>query len=375
MGQAKAKRFATLLAVALVALASLPAASSSSAAPPRRGGTEGAHPDTIQESTGNQITSFYFGESGQITPVPPVNESHGQELDALGVSFPRFLVSNVGSWQVTLSEEGMIVESLDGLSIWASSTQGAQNVRFTIQVQINGNGAGTLRTETKATLGSNPEEFRIDAGGSQMNRLDFPKGSQLTFNLQYSASSSPLPAGPSGSSTFHYYGTLYRSRVDFVTDPFNLTLSEVQIEPDRVNVTEIFKEAFGVDPEKVVLSLTFTGPTSSDDRHVKLVNKLIDPINGTTLIWNWFFARQGGVSSGQYTIALSGAYVGAESNYTNVTTVEMKIPKVKEASGGFLPGLGALEVGAGLAVAAAVATVGRAGLFAGRKQGRSPPNL
>ncbi len=357
MGYAKATGIAAVLAVALVAAAALPALTSAAALPPRRGGSDGASPSIIMESTGNYVTSFYFGRSAQITPVPPFNETRGQEVDALGVSFPRFLVSNVGTWSVTLSEQGMLIDSLEGLSIWASSTQGAQNVRFIIQVEINGNGAGTLRTETKPTLGPSPEEFRIDAGGSQMSRLDFPKGTQLSFNLQYSASSSPLPAGPSGSSTFHYYGDLYRSRVDFVTNPFNLTLSDLKVQSDHINVTEIVKEAFGVDPSLRVLSLTFNGPTNSVDHHVRIVNTVIDPINGTTFIWNWFFERQGGVSSGQYTIALSGGYVGAESNYSNVSTMELKFPKAKETGGGFLPGLGPLEVAAGLMVGAAAAAV------------------
>lgn len=358
MGYARATRLAAVLAVALVAGAALPLPSSAAAPPLRPAGGDGKGPSIIMESTGNYLTSFYFGPSAQITPVPPFNETHGQEVDALGVSFPRFLVSNVGTWTVTLSEEGMVVESLEGLSIWASSTQGAQNVRFIIQVEINGNGAGTLRTETKPTLGSSPEEFRIDAGGSQMSRLDFPKGTQLSFNLQYSAGSSPLPAGPSGSSTFHYYGDLYRSRVDFITNPFNLTLSDVKLQSDRINVTEIVKEAFGVDPALRVLSLTFNGPTNSVDHHVQIVNTVIDPINGTTFIWNWFFERQGGVSSGQYTIALAGGYVGAEANYSNVTTMELKFPKPKDTGGGFLPGLGAVEVAAGVMVAAAAAAFG-----------------
>lgn len=354
MANSRWTRVGALLAAALVALTLLPSPSGAASAPPSPGEEAGASPNIIMESTGNHITSFYFGKSDQITPVPPFNET-AQQVDALGVSLPRFLVSNVGTWKVTLTEEGMVVESLDGLSIWASSTQGAQNVRFTINVQINGNGAGTLRTETKPTLGPSPEEFRIDAGGSQMNRLDFPKGTQLTFNLQYSASSSPLPAGPSGSSTFHYYGDLYRSRVDFVTNPFNLTLADVKVQSDRINVTEIVKEAFGVDEGLRVLSLTFTGPTSSEEHHVHIVSTVIDPINGTTYIWNWFFGRQGGVSSGQYTIAISGSYVGAESNYTNVTTLELKLPKAKETGGGFLPGFSSSAAFSGLLVAASVA--------------------
>ena len=358
MGGRSASRIAALLAVALVGAAAFPPPGSAAASPPQGGDAEAGGPNIIMESTGNRVTSFYFGKSAQITPVPPFNESQGQQIDALGVSFPRFLVSNVGTWSVTLSEEGMVVEALEGLSIWASSTQGAQNARFIIQVEVNGNGAGTLRTETKPTLGPSPEEFRIDAGGSQMSRLDFPKGSQLSFQLQYSASSAPLPAGPSGSSTFHYYGDLYRSRVDFVTNPFNLTLTDLKVQSDHINVTEIVKEAFGVDPALRVLSLTFNGPTNSVDHHVKIVNTLIDPINGTTIVWNWDFAQQGGVSSGQYTVAISGGYAGAESNYSNVTTVELKFPKGPDTGGRFLPGLSALGVAAGLLVAAGAAAFG-----------------
>jgi len=237
-------------------------------------------------------------------------------------------------------------------------TKGRALEELGIRIEVNGNGAGTLRTETKPTLGPSPEEFRIDAGGSQMSRLDFPKGSQLSFQLQYSASSAPLPAGPSGSSTFHYYGDLYRSRVDFVTNPFNLTLTDLKVQSDHINVTEIVKEAFGVDPALRVLSLTFNGPTNSVDHHVKIVNTLIDPINGTTIVWNWDFAQQGGVSSGLYTVAISGGYAGAESNYSNVTTVELKFPKGQDTGGRFLPGLSALGVAAGLLVAAGAAAFG-----------------
>jgi hypothetical protein len=319
------------------------------AAPPKA-------PTPPRDGTSGQVTSFYFGKSYLITPVPPFNESHGQTADALGVSVPRALVSNVGTWQVTLTEQGMTVESLDGLSIWASSDQGAQNVRFTINVNINGNSAGQLNTETKPTLSSSPEEFRIDAGNSRMTLLDFPQGSQLSFQLQYRASSSPLPIGPSGDSTFHFYGDLYRSRVDFVTNPFNLTLADIKLDKERgnVNVTEIVKEAFAVDPGLTTYFVSFTGPTNSLDRWVKQVDTRVDPINGTTLIWNWEFLQQGGVASGSYSVTLSAAYVGADANYTNVTVLpDIKFPASAEKAKGFLPGPGA----AGAVVAVAVAAI------------------
>ena len=337
---------AFLAILAVTAAAAMPppalAAPSGAPAPPRDG-------------TGGQVTSFYFGKSFLITPVPPFNESHGQSADAFGVSVPRALVSNVGTWQVTLTEEGMAVESLDGLSIWASSDQGAQNVRFTINVNINGNSAGQLNTETKPSLSSSPEEFRIDAGNSRMTLLDFPQGSQLSFQLQYRASSSPLPIGPSGDSTFHFYGDLYRSRVDFVTNPFNLTLADMKVESGDINVTEIVKEAFSVDPALKLYFVTFTGPTSSLDKWVKQVDTRVDPINGTTLIWNWEYAEQGGVASGAYVVTLSAAYLGGDSNYTNVTSADIKVPAFQAKGKGFLPGPGAVGAIAAVAIAAVAA--------------------
>jgi len=311
-------------------------------------------PNPPREGTGAQLTSFYFGKNFQITPVPPFNQTTGQMADANGVTFPRALLTNVGTWTVTLREEGMTVDSLDGLSIWASSDQNAQNVRFTINVEVNGNPAGQLNTETKGVL-STPTEFRIDPGSSNLGAVDFPKGSQISFNLQYRATSSPLPVGPSASSVFLYYSDVYRSRVDFVTNPFNLTLAEIKVESRTLNVTEIVKDAFGVDAAEKRFFVSFSGPTSSQDHHVRQVDTRVDPINGTTLIWNWDFASQGSVSSGAYAVTLSAQYLGAEANYSNVTSAELDFPPVAEGGGGFLPGIGLIgliAVGGGVAVAA-----------------------
>jgi hypothetical protein len=349
--------------VTLLSLVAVLAVTSAALCPPPALASPPSVPTPPREGTGGSITSFYFGKSFSITPVAPFNESRGQMADAFGVSVPRALVSNVGTWQVTLTEGGMIVDSLDGLSIWASSDQGAQNVRFTINVEINGNSAGTLNTETKPTLSSSPEEFRIDAGNSRMTALAFPQGSQLSFNLQYRASSSPLPIGPSADSTFLYYGDLYRSRVDFVTNPFNLTLADMKVDGPRINVTEIVKDAFSVDPEQKVYFISFSGPTSSLDRWVHKVDTRVDPLNGTTLVWNWDYGGQGAVTSGSYSVTLSAAYVGSDSNYTNVTSADIKFNSIAEKSKGFLPGPDAVG---------AVAAIGIATLAAGTVRSRRP---
>jgi hypothetical protein len=354
--------------VALLSVLAIVAVTSAAVIPPPAFAATPSAPAPPREGTTGQVTSFYFGKSFIITPVPPFNESHGQSADAFGVSVPRALVSNVGTWQVTLTEGGMTVESLDGLSIWASSDQGAQNVRFTINVNINGNSAGALNTETKPTLSSSPEEFRIDAGNSRMTLLDFPQGSQLSFQLQYRASSSPLPVGPSADSSFLYYGDLYRSRIDFVTNPFNVTLAELKPDGGRINVTEIVKEAFSVDPAQKVYFISFAGPTASLDRWIKLVDTRVDPINGTTLVWNWDYQAQGGVASGAYSVTLSAAYLGAESNYTNVTSLDIKFQQYSDKPKGFLPGPGALAAVAAIGIAAAAAGT----VPAGRTRKRRP---
>jgi hypothetical protein len=306
-----------------------------------------------RESVGGQVTSFYFGKSMLITPISPFNDTHGQTADAPGVSFPRTLITNVGTWTVTLSEEGMALDSLDGLSIWASSDQGAQNARFTVNVELNGNNVGTLNTETKS-LSASPEELRMDAGNSRMNQLAFPKGSQLGFNLQYRSTSSPLPVGPSKGSTFYYYSDLYRSRVDFVTNPFNLTLAGIKMENRAINLTEIVKDAFSVPNDNKFYTVTFNGPTNSQDAFVKQVETRVDPVNGTTLVWNWDFETQGTTTSGDYFVTLSARYDGAEVNYTNVSSASIEFPKSKKSAGGFLPGFEGL---AGVAAIASVATM------------------
>ncbi len=309
-------------------------------------------------STG-QITSFFFGKSMLITPISPFNETHGQTADAPGVSFPRTLITNVGTWAVTLSEEGMALDSLDGLSVWASSDQGAQNVRFTINVELNGNNIGQLNTETKS-LSASPEELHMDAGNSRMNQLAFPRGSQVAFNLQYRSTSSPLPVGPSKGSTFYYYSDLYRSRVDFVTNPFNLTLADIKMEGGAINLTEIVKDAFSVDVADKVYTVTFNGPTNSQDAFVKQVDTRVDPINGTTLVWHWNFDGQGTTTSGDYFVTLAARYVGSDVNYTNVSSAPLVFPKSKKAAAGFLPGFEGLAGVAAIAAAASLISVSRA---------------
>lgn len=315
-------------------------------------------PATIRESTGGQVTSFFFGKSNQITPISPFNETHAQTADAPGVSFPRTLITNVGTWAVTLSEEGMSVDSLEGISVWASSDQSAQNVRFTINVDLNGNNIGQLNTETKS-LSASPTEMHMDAGNSRMNQLIFPKGSQLAFNLQYRSTSSPLPVGPSKGSTFYYYGDLYRSRVDFVTNPFNLTLADLKMDRGTINLTEIVKDSFGVPSDDVFYTVTFNGPTNSQDPFIKHVDTRADPVNGTTLVWNWDFARQGTTTSGDYFVSLSARYEGNEVNYTNVSSASITFPKERNASGGFLPGFDAVEGVAAVAAAAIMVAIFR----------------
>jgi hypothetical protein len=280
----------------------------------------------------------------------------GQTVNAPGVTFPRALLSNVGSWTVTLAEEGMSIEAVDSLSLWASSDQGATNVHWRIQIGINGNLVGTLYTETKAALSSTPEEFLIDPGQTVFSPQVFEKGSQLGFFVQYLAGSNYGPVGPSSDSTFHFYHNLYRSRVDFVTNPFNLTLESVKLDRDRINATTIMKDAFGVDMAQKVYSLTFNGPTNSQPQFLKLVSTVVDPVNGTHLVWEWLFASQGGVSDGSYSVTVAAQYAGSEANYSNVSQLDIRFPSVRSGGKGFLPGPDAMSAAAALAVVA-VATL------------------
>jgi hypothetical protein len=78
--------------------------------------------------------------------------------------------------------------------------------------------------------------------------------------------------------------------------------------------------------------LLFSGPTSSQAHHIKVANTITDPINGTTLYWNWDYRAQGIASSGAYTITLSGQYVGSEINYSNISTYDLKFPPGPEAA-------------------------------------------
>lgn len=361
MPQPSRATVALALAVAALTLTAL--------APPAAADTTAPTPAPPREGTNSQITSFYFGKSYLITPVPPYNETRSQTVDALGVSLPRLLISNVGTWQVTLSEEGMVIDSLEGLSIWASSDQGAKDARFIVNVLVNGNSAGQLNTETKAVLSSSPEEFRINPGNSRLTQTTFPKGSQLSFQLQYAAGSTG-PIGPSAGSTFHYYGNVHRSRIDFVTNPFNLTLADLKIEGHHLNITEIVRDAFSVDPGQKIYSVSFSGPSSSQERFVRHIDTRVDPLNGTTLVWDWNFGGQGGVTAGAYSITLSARYIGSDYNYTNVSSADIDFPLVTHVGDGGFGGGGTLLI-AGAAVAAG------AGAFVGfrvvrARRARSP---
>jgi len=348
-----------LLCAFLLSLGLAPLASASAPVHPPPAG--------ILATGSGQSTSFFFGANDLITPIAPVNETSGQTANALGVSAPRFLISNVGRWSVTLKEEGMTIEGLAGLSIWASSDAGASNVRFIVHVQINGNDVGTVNTERKATLGADPEEFRADAGSSQLAAQTFPKGAQVSFMLQYSASSSPAPIGPSADSIFHYYSDLYRSRLDIITNPFNLTVDRpsIKVGDDEVNVTTIVKDAFAVPSDDKTYSLSFNGPTNSQAHHVQVVNTIVDPVNGTQLVWNWNFLAQGLVTGGTYTITISAQYIGSDVNYTNISTADLAFPKGAAAGKG-LPGLEAPMVISAVALLA-VAAWARTAILAHRR--------
>jgi hypothetical protein len=161
--------------------------------------------------------------------------------------------------------------------------------------------------------------------------------------------------GPSSDSTFHFYHNLYRSRVDFVTNPFNLTLDSVKIDRDRINATTVMKDAFGVDMAQKIYSLTFNGPTNSQPNYLKLVNTISDPVNGTHLVWEWMFSQQGGVSDGSYAITVAAQYAGSETNYSNVSQLDIRFPSVRSGGKGFLPGPDAVSAAAALAVAGVVA--------------------
>ena len=328
---------------------------------------------TPPRAEGAALTSFYFGKSDRITPVPPYNESAGQEVIASGVSVPRALIANVGTWSVNLVDEQLELESLEGMSIWASSDFGATNVRFIVNVGVNGNTVASLSTDTKATLSAAPAEFTLDPGSGNFPPRILGKSTVLTFQLQYSASSS-RGVGPSADSTFHYYGNVFRSRLDFVTNPFNLTLVDRRVDPGHVNVTAIVKEAFGVGWDQKEVGVAFTGPSTSQPEFVEWVSTVEDTVNGSTVTWNWEYAAQGSVGSGIYTISLYAKYVGAELNYTTTNSTDMKFPKAADP-GGVLPGpgvAGALAALGGVAVAAAAVRGAAAGGRAGTPPRRRP---
>lgn len=327
------------------------------------------HVDRVMD--GAKLTAFYFGKSDRITPVPPVNVTGSQSKIAAGVSVPRALLSIVGTWSVNLVDESMDIESLEGMSIWASSDAGATNVRFIVLVQLNGNQIASLSTETKASLSGAPTEFTLDPGTGTFPPRTFAKGSVLSFQLEYQ-SSSPRGVGPSADSTFLYYGNIYKSRIDFVTNPFNLTIVESHLDPGSVNISTVVKDAFGVAPEDRQLSLSFAGPSSSSPENVKIVFEADNPNGGTNVTWSWNYAAQGSVSKGIYTVTFSAKYVGMDGNYSVQNTSSLPIPKV-ETGGGFLPGPGAGAALAALTVAAVAAAwrsgpLGRRGEGGGRRR-------
>jgi hypothetical protein len=246
---------------------------------------------------------FFYGDSADLKPEVPMSNST-TEIACEGHPIPRYLGYYIGTWTTSPLTMPVIIENHFAISLWVYSQQSAKNVRFNVQIRVNGNERYSFQTESMS-LSQTPTEIRGE--GNHESSLELLAGDTFSVRLAYFSDPARF-VGPGADSVLIVGSDEYDTHLEITTSPMSLSTNPPVINLDIVTFSATFIDAFSasryhahimIDGEVDVVSISEPVFTMAD--------------NGSLVSWNWNFKADKG-RDGDYMVFVSLCY-GDENDF------------------------------------------------------------
>ena len=275
-------------------------------------------------------TPYYFNPieldvpvMGFLAPVHPTSSDPTAEITVPGPTIPRRTLTRIGTFTTNIDDTNdhipNTVYSVEHVSVWASSDDGARDARFRVMLLHNGENVCNMYTDM-ADLDSDPKELTVSDIPPLEDPIMFRPGDQMEVEVQYTAASR-VGAGPAPDCVFYSNSPDYPSRVELDAIPMKLRVTVPQVGSDGIQVrgsvmdtSEVSSDYFEYDLE--IISRR-NGPV--DDRTIELI--VIDdgpPWGEIRIVWEWNY-RQADPINDVYEFRMSTSYGVEGIWYTNST--------------------------------------------------------
>jgi hypothetical protein len=261
---------------------------------------------------------LYGGDGGELKPDLPLGNST-TEVMCQGNNFARTAGYYIGSWTSLEVTAPITIDTRISCGLWVYSMEGANNVRFNVELQINGNGVFTFTTGSNS-VSQTPIE--ITGEGNSNSVIELQVGDTIGIRLAYF--SDPIYViGPGADATLITGDIEYDSHITIITNPISLNL-DVPIVTD----TDVTFSAYFMD--------TFSSTNLNADLQVigkSEVNTLSEPAfslgeNGSLVSWIWDH-KTDGAKDGEYRIRIS-IYYSEENDFSASGIYLIEFPKDKK---------------------------------------------
>ncbi|UCE73925.1 MAG: hypothetical protein JSV56_13035 [Methanomassiliicoccales archaeon] len=263
------------------------------------------------------------GDGGELRAEVPEGNST-TEVDCPGHPVSRRFGYYIGTWTTPQLTAAITLGAKFSTSLWVYSTEGASNVRFRVQIFINGDQKYDFFTES-SSVSSTPVEIRGE--GNHDETLELQAGD--TLGVRYAYFSDPKYfVGPGANSKLLVGGDEYDSHLTVITSPITVSVKSP-----------------GVTDTLVIFSATYTDAFASTklNAHIMVDGKvevatLSDPtfapgVNGSSVSWQWDYITDKG-RDGEYQITVFICY-SEENEFMAQGAFTIVFPKSDEGGGIF----------------------------------------
>ncbi len=272
-----------------------------------------------------QPVNLYFdgGDGGGLKPEMPEGNAT-TDVPCEGFYFPRTTIGwLVGIWTSAEIRGPITIDPTVSCTLWAYSTEGANNVRFSVQLLINGDQRLEFLTDPMS-LSNTPTRI---LGSGTGESLQLQTGDTIGARLYY-FSDSRMVVGPGADSILVVGGAEYDTHLTITTSSLSVVVQPPQVAEQFTTVSAMVVDAFAstkyiasVRIDGIVDAISISGPSISPGG------------NGTSVSWVWDHLTDG-AKSGEYTITITVSY--SEDNvFTSAATYRLEFPQEKKEGGLF----------------------------------------
>lgn len=241
--------------------------------------------------------NLFGGDQGELSPRKP--QGNSTEVDCEGSPYARIAGYVIGTWTSCELTADIVVDGVFSCSFWVSSLEGASNVHFSVEIQIDGYDMYSFSTNS-VNVGSTPVEITGEGNSGYESIFLFPGN---TIGIQLTYFSDPIGYfGQGAASTLIVGGAEYDSHITIQTYSIYTQINEPQINENFVTFSADYKDAFSTNNLMAQISVkgmsnvkTLSGPTFSPGNNWSLVT------------WTWDYKTDKGIG-GKYLITITLSY-------------------------------------------------------------------